>query len=324
MPKNGFLQAASRLQCNLYNAKIRTLLKLILIRKLLRGIPVAMKEKEEHISTTQPEDYLVAALIDYYRKPLVQRNYIHAAKVAQNILARNGTYQAGLLEKRFLFFASKLKDNVNPTTLRDFAEKCHASATKAGTCPSPDEKQNLSARALKKRVKEDLSLALKLGHSEGAAITRAAYELVKKKREEMARTRLSESIRRHPLRETLEGLMVKAGRLAKEDIRNQFLHLKRPSFSQNNGEGVLYGLLAKAQAFSAARLHRLMGDELFFLCRPTGFLDQKGTTIVVEVPTSAHLHALTYRKLEILRALKTDNAFLLVNKIHFKVKSTTF
>lgn len=283
-----------------------------------------MKESTSHNTSITPNDYLTASLFDYFRDPKNSRNVFHAAKLAQTILVRDVPHKANI-EKRFIFFAAKLKNDVTATTLRDFAEKCFAIALKAGFClkSSSTNEQTTSIRTLKKRAKEDLSISLKLGHSEGAAVNRAAYELVRTRKAEMAKHRLTETIRAHPLRETLEGLMVNDTRLAKEDIRNQFLRLKRPSFHRSNGDGVLYGLLAKAQAFSAPRLHRLLGDELFFLCRPCGFLDQKETTVVIEVPTSAHLHALTYRKLEILRALKEDTAFLLVNKLHFKVKTTS-
>ncbi len=279
-----------------------------------------MSNNQQQDKQILPEDYLVASLLDYFRSPKSGPNFLHAAHLAQAVLARNSLYTAPLLEKRFKFLASALKNNVTINSLRDFAQKCQMAATKAGACKNVTESAQPTLRMLKKHAKEELSSSLRMGHSEGASVNRAAYELFKKQRVEMAKTRMRDSIRTHPLRETLEGLMVKDARVAKEDIRQQLLRLKRPSTKNNAGEGVLYGLLRKAQAFSAPRVHRLLGDELFFLCRPAGFMDQKGTTVVVEVPTSAHLHALTYRKLEILRALKADTAFLLANKVHLKIK----
>jgi hypothetical protein len=79
-------------------------------------------------------------------------------------------------------------------------------------------------------------------------------------------------------------------------------------------------VLKKAQAFSMMRLHYLMGDELFFLCRPLGFLDRFENTILIEVPTSSHLNALVYKKFEILKALKADAIFKNAQNIRFVVR----
>ncbi len=276
-----------------------------------------MKEQSDNNVTFHHEDYLVASLIDYFREPKAARNFLHAAKLAHSVLTRDSAPKAAALDKRFLFLASKLKDNIAPSTLRDFAKSCFAAAKRdsdpvlSSTTPTK--------RTLLKRAKEDLAQSLQSGYSEGAAINRAAYELIKKRKEEQAKQKLAKTIQIHPMRDTLLGLVTQNGRLANEDIRNQLLQLKRRRTDKNSGGGILFGLLERAQAFSVPRLHRLLGDELFFLCRPCGFLDQKGGTVVVEVPTNAHLHALTYRKLEILRALRSDSAFVNVSRLHFKV-----
>lgn len=284
-----------------------------------------MKEKPEHNSPTRQEDYLVATLLDFFRDPRASFSFLHAAKIALNVLARDSAIKASLLEKRFVFYASNLKDNVSANALRDFTEKCSLAAKKNGALSATEITISPpTMQTLKKRAKEDLTASMRLGYSQGAAINRAANELVKNRRKDLAKERLAESVRSHPLRDTLEGVMGKEQKLAKEDIRNQLLRLQRHGNEKGGCGGILFGLLAKAKAFSAPRLHRLLGDELFFLCRPTGFLDSKGSTLIVEVPTSAHLHILTYRKLDILRALKEDSAFISAKKIHFKVTTSTF
>lgn len=284
-----------------------------------------VKEKHQSTSVVNPVDYLVANLLDFYRDPRKESRFFEAAKMAINQISRMSKSNSAIaLEKRFFFFASKLKNNITAASLRDFAEKCLESAYNSGVLfvtkdknPSEPPKN----RSLHKRAKETVIESLKQGFSEASAVQRAANKLVKNQKQNLKEARLAQLAKSHPLEETLTVL---AGHraLAKEDVRHQLLRLKK--HSSINGEGVLFNLLKKAESFSNARLHKLLGDELFFLCRPLGFLDQKASTLMVEVPTSAHLYALTYRKLEILNALKKDAAFLATKKIIFKVTNTGY
>lgn len=267
------------------------------------------------------EDYLVALLIDYFRAPSCADNFSHAAKIALNLITRDSIFKADLLKKRYYFFASQLKGNITPTSLRNFAQACYSAAEKTGAwLPKKETRPTVSLRTITNTAKEEVKNSLKRGHSEGAAINRAAYELVKIRQENFVKSRQDQRIKSHPLSEMLSGLGAD-GRIAREDVRNHFLRLKK---SHRKGQdGVLYQLLMKAKSFSAPVLHRLMGDELFFICRPTGFLDQRGYIVVVEVPTSAHLHAMTYRKLDLLRALKKDDNFGFAKAIHLKLQAYT-
>jgi hypothetical protein len=269
------------------------------------------------------EDYLVASLLDFFRHIENETKWFQAAKIALNQVERMANLNASPLEKSFIFFASKLKNNISPASLRFFAHECISRAAKIRliTAPCDSVPMQTSSAYLRKKARHNITKSLSTGHSESASILRAANSL----RAESAHTKLVErraqKIHNHPLRDTLEALNTNTKKIAKEDIRNHFINLK--NFTSNNKQqGVLFGILKKAQAFNTSHLHELLGDELFHLCRPLGFLDKNDTTIIIEVPSSAHLHALTYRKLDILRALKQDPCFNKARYIKFKIKST--
>lgn len=270
-------------------------------------------------------DYLMARLLDLFRDPRNESRWPEAAKIAINQLARINNQKAQAFEKRFLFFSGKLKNNISPITLRAFAVECIDSAERTGFFAHLEKNTKvLSTKALEKKAQRDLSWSFSAGHSEGAALCRAANELFKEEKKKKALERLTKIAQSHPLRETFETLESQNQHMAKEDIRRHFLRLKRAPDEKNSGQGTLFGLLVRAQAFSSTTMHKLLGDELFFLCRPLGFVDQSSSTVLVEVPTSAHLHALAYRKLDIVRALKKDQAFAMVKNIKLKVTGSAF
>jgi hypothetical protein len=263
-------------------------------------------------------DYLVANLLDFFRKPSHENKFFEAAHIAVAHVSKiSSDKEAQILSKRYLFFSSKLKNNLSSVSIRSFASDCLESAIKIGLLE--DKSIEISTQALHKKAKLELSQSLASGHSEASAIHRAANVLLKAKRARDAKEKIKNLAMRHPLKEVLEISTMNDRPLAKEDIKNHLLKLKTPS---SEYQGVLYRLLERTQAFSTYRLHALLGDELFFLCRPLGFLDEPATILVVEVPTSAHLYALTYRKMEIIRLMKRDLTFRNVKMLRFKVASS--
>jgi len=270
------------------------------------------------------EDYLVACLLDFFRHIENETKWFQAAKIALNQVERMANVSSTKLDKSFVFFASKLKNNISPSSLRFFAHEClsRAAATRTIREAPVTSTTPVSSAYLRKKAQKDITKSLSVGHSESAAVVRAANSLRAERVDKKSAERLSKKINSHPLRDTLEVLNTTDKKLAKEDIRNHLINLKNFTNNNNKQQGVLFGVLKKAQAFSTAHLHELLGDDLFHLCRPLGFLDKNDTTIVIEVPSSAHLHALTYRKLDILRALKQDPSFVKARWIKFKVKST--
>lgn len=264
-------------------------------------------------------DYLVALLIDFFRKPENETDFLGAAKIALNLLGKNNDH-APRLKRGFYQLSGKLKNNISPQGLRFFAMEC-IDALGAPSNMATNDQSMPSKRGLRKIAQKDISLALLGGHSPDAALNRAAIGLLKTKQKRDQNQRISNLMSTHPLKDTLLACNVLQTRLAKEDIKHHFLRLGKEN---KKGGGVLFGLLAKASCFSAYRLNKLLGDELFFLCRPVGFFDQTQTTILIEVPTNAHVHALTYRKLDILRALRKDTAFSQVKNLRFKVSQNLF
>lgn len=285
----------------------------------------AVKDMNQEQTKTKQIDYLVATLLDFFRHPKNELRFMDAAKFAINQLGRATNLPVSRYERRFFFFASKLKNNIAIDSIRTFATSCYEALENNPSIDLPTASgKPLSARTLYKRAQMQLSESLSSGHSEDAAIHRAANQLLKLKQKSDQEERIARLTQKHPLRDTLEALNSTNRTLAKEDIRQHLLRLKPTKNSARSSDGVLFSLLEKAQAFSASRLHKLLGDELFFLCRPLGFLDQHSSIVIVEVPTNAHLHALTYRKHEILKALKKDQTFRATKDIRLKVASTSF
>lgn len=264
-------------------------------------------------------DYLVASLIEFFRDPRSEMRYLEAAKIAQNQMDRAGVKEN--LEKRFIFFASRLRNNLSHLSIRSFAKECVESSYRAAILAEPKKLPD-PQKVLKRRAYKEVAEALSLGYSQVSALNRAAHQLAKEKHRQNLEERKAKVVANHPLNHTLTALNSLSSRVPKEDIRNHLLNLNRKESSSN--EGKLFGLLKKAQAFSAPKMHALIGDELFFLCKPLGFLDKNDQTLLVEVPTSAHLHALTYRKLELLMALKKDETFRFAKNIRFKVAYSSF
>jgi len=271
------------------------------------------------------EDYLVANLLDYFRKVEHEENWFQASKMAKSFLKRSLNVESERLDKRLIFLASQLKNNLSPKSIRLFAHECIMSAAKIignpqnGQGPAGKKDINLHKKAMK-----DIKNFLQEGHKEQAALARAANGLMKERKKEEAQEKQRARISNHPLKETLELLNSAHKPLPREDIRNHLLHLKTQTNMQNKSQGMLLQVLKKAEAFSVSRIHKLLGDELFFLCRPLGFVDKNSQIVEVEVPTSAHLNALTYRKLEILRALKADPTFKTTHSIRLKVRCRLF
>lgn len=270
------------------------------------------------------EDFLVANLLDYFRKVEHEEKWSEAARMAKNFIKRSANIESERLDKRLNFLAAQLKNNLTPTSIRLFAQECLKSASKVGNlnhhAPSfslPKKSNHLQKKALK-----EIKSSIENGHSEQAALTRAAYGLFREQRTHEQQAKRALSIQQHPLKDTLELLNSAHKPLPREDIRLHLLHLKNHANRQNPGQGMLFTILKKAQAFSALRIHQLIGDELFFLCRPLGFVDKNEQIVEVEVPTSAHLNALTYRKFELLKALKNDPTFKQAQSIRLKVRSS--
>jgi hypothetical protein len=268
-------------------------------------------------------DHMVANLIDYFRNPQNHGCYVYAAKIASNQVERLSPFSAERVEAAFISFSRKLKDGITPASLRTFSENCLGYAYKQRLLGAIDQEKPTpsvkSPSGMKKTAVHAISRAIEQGFSHHSAVNKAAHELFKERSEQTKQSKLASLTKAHPLGETLRLLNASNRTLPKEDIRSHFLGLKKMENPTRKGEGVLYSMLAKAQCFGAANLLRLLGDELFYIVRPVGFLDREGTTIVVEVMNESQMYALTYKKMVILKALQKDPAFSSAKNIRFKV-----
>lgn len=262
---------------------------------------------------------LVASLLDFFRDPKEELNYRTAAKIAWQKAVLLGAPPS--LQKRFLFFTQSLKNNISCISLRRYAQECYSALASQLPLKSPNSSE-MNDKALQKKARRELELCFASGHQEAASIERTAQELAKNHRLLEQKRKLLALAQSHPLRESFFSCQIGQKPLPKEDVKSHFLRLKKTG--DHGYKTSLLSLLQKAQSFSTTNLHRLLGDELFFLCRPLGFLEKSNSIVVIEVPTNAHLHALAYKKLEILKSLKKDLAFCDVKTIRFQIKRATY
>lgn len=259
-----------------------------------------MITKEEDNNWHLKREYLVAHLLDFFRDPSQEKNFSHAASIAFNQLSQNNNFTDDFYEQ-LLYHTNNLSNNLTAESLRHFANQCmfyHIKNTKYKK--SPKNILNLA--------KDKLSFLLSCGHSPEASLQRTSQYLLQNNNT-LKQHKLAKLILNHPLKDVLIPYDIAQKNLPKEDIKQHFLKLK-PS--------MLFMLLTKAQAFSVPRLHSLLGDDLFFLCKPLGF-SKDDSIVIIKTPTNAHLHALTYKKHHIIQSLKRDPAFSALKNIRLEI-----
>ncbi|MCA9508410.1 MAG: hypothetical protein KC505_08320, partial [Myxococcales bacterium] len=230
------------------------------------------------LSIQRHEDYLTANLLDFFRTIDNENKWMQAEKIALNHVQRVASRTLDCFEKKFSFLAHRLKNNITPTSLRAFAHECIVFAQQREVLSRTPSSQKTQTKNIEKKIQKKLSLALDSGCSQGSAVNRVAHSLLLEKVEQRRLIARSKLIEQHPLGTTLN-LLAGNQKIAKEDIRNHLFNLAKKS--NNKGGTQLFNILKKAQSFSVINLHSLLGDELFFLCRPLGFLDQKSEIVIV-------------------------------------------
>jgi hypothetical protein len=260
--------------------------------------------------------YLKTKLIEHFRKNNSQNIVTDSFKIALNHLVLLSGKDTLSIEKTLLFYAHKLKNSNFLPAIQNFASETIALAQKYHFFESRISSKN---KNLKKVVSSTIKTLLSEGYSENSASNKAAFMMYKKQQQQNNKIREQIILKNHPLKENLSCLLSQK-KYPKEDIKQKLLNITSKPDTAKKGQGVLYGLLTKARAFSDSNIHILLGDELFFLCRPLGFLDKNDSLLLIEVNNSSSLYALTYRKLEIINLLKKDTTFSKVKNIRFELK----
>jgi len=259
------------------------------------------------------ENYLVANLIEAFRILNPEKYWHRAPKIAKDQLSRFSSDKKDLLN-HFENLAIPLRERIDHLSLRDFAHQSIMLTKRFGFFDTkklaPDDKNHLT------NAKANIQRALFEGYCEKTAILRAANELLQKDREQKREIFRQNELKSHPLREVL--FLSENIKIAKEDVRYHLLNLKRTS---GKNQSVLFEILIKTRIFSPHHIHHLLGDELFFLARPKGFLDRSEETIVIEVVSPAHQTIVSFRKMEIINRLKADKAFVKIKNIWFNIKA---
>lgn len=144
------------------------------------------------------------------------------------------------------------------------------------------------------------------------ALTRALRER-RKSRRHLRRLQLESQ---DPLRSLLGLPEGSAVFLPWRDLR---LHLA----SARNRAGqdqALPGLLRQAARFSERTLRPALGEELWAICLPVGFVDPRMTRVSVQVRSSALAHEVSMRRVELLARLRQVPGFEQVRDIRFLVE----
>lgn len=267
-------------------------------------------------SYLEEENNFVSLLLDYFRKN--KYRYDHSSQnLVMQYLFRSYGQKISFLEKKISSLGYSQLETINPKNIRNFAQNCLKLIREYDQSNNKNNKEeNIN---MKKIAESNIKKAIQNGLTQNEAIKLAANKLIDIKNKEEKIIKQNKILSFHPLKESLQSLCINPKKIAKEDIRNHLLNLKKDSKNSiNKGEGVLYGLLIKARSFSIYHLHGLLGDELFYLCKPLGFLDKNETILEVLVASSSHQTIAHFQKADIINCLKKDESFKNVRDIKFK------
>lgn len=262
----------------------------------------------------EEENSFVSLLLDFFRKNKCR--YDHSSQnIVMQYLFRSYGEKVSLLEKKIFSLGYSQLQIINPKNIRSFATDCLKLIMECEKINKNTKEDNAN---IKKIAQNNIKKAIQNGLAPNEAIKLAAKKLIDIKNQEEKIIKQNKMLSAHPLKESLLSLSINQKKIAKEDIRNHLLNLKKDSKNSVKGDGILYGLLIKARSFSIYHLHSLLGDELFFLCKPIGFLDKNETILQASVASSSHQTIAHFHKSDIINCLKKDEAFKNVREIKFK------
>jgi hypothetical protein len=118
-----------------------------------------------------------------------------------------------------------------------------------------------------------------------------------------------------PLRELLDLPRHGEVRLPRTDLR---AHLTR-ALQKDGSRSSLPGILRRAARFSEKTLRPALGEELWALCRPVGFSDDRGRRLSIEVVGASFAHEAHMRRNELLHRLQAVPGFEEVKELRFLV-----
>lgn len=265
-------------------------------------------------------NHLKTNLIEYFRTKKNHSNWEMAHKIALNQIKRITTKDTEVIQQAFEYYAQKLKNNLTLASICSFANNCIKYSYTQGIFENEQSEFAISEqKSFKKIAFKSIESMIKKGVNPMYALNKTAKILYKKKIEDNTKKHKATILKAHPLSENIHMAKLITDKIPKEDVRNKLLSLGYTSRSKE-GE-ILFNVLKKASAFCPHNLHKLLGDELFYLCKPVGFNDKNGNIVILEVNDNSALYALTYKKMDIINRLKNDINFKNLNNVRFKIKS---
>lgn len=175
----------------------------------------------------EQENFLVARLMDFFRDLNNEDKWQKAAKISLNYLDRLvHNLPKEKLEKRFLFLASSLKNNINPSSVRKFSKECIVSANNCRAFNAIfSETHHSQETNFEKKVQLQINRSLSDGYLPQSAVNKTATKLWRENLEKRRMEKNQKLLQKHPLKDVLAPAMMHK-KLAREDIRSQFLTLK--------------------------------------------------------------------------------------------------
>ena len=94
-------------------------------------------------------------------------------------------------------------------------------------------------------------------------------------------------------------------------------HLKKLAKNQTS---VFSNSLKESAPFFSENMKKILGEEIYTLCKPVGYLDRNHKILLVKAKSSAIIHLLNFQKSDILNKIKRVPQFKQVNDIRFSLQ----
>lgn len=258
---------------------------------------------KEHLKNKGPR---AASLFMFLRRLLerpgarLSMHDLSRAAVVQ-LLRRENVKRLNTRRKDLEHEAARLSEAVHDPTdsrqLRQFCEYLYESAEVILASQEHANRFDNSANT-KAWLEDALAFEKRRGLSDDEAMKRAVTRVIKerKKGDGKRSVRLESN---DPLRALLH-LETGAQRLPRTDVRVAIVGQRHTPLGQ---------ALRDAARFREEVLREALGEELWGLCRPTGFASSRRTKLLVAVLSSAILQEVSMRKSELLSRIKRTEGF---------------
>jgi len=215
------------------------------------------------------------------------------------------------LKREALRLAEEVHDPTDSRQLRHFSMGLRQSADIMEKSRRHHERF-VNLGSVESSMEDALAFELRRGLSQDEAMARAVTRVIKERKKGRG-TRVVTLDHQDPLRGLLH-LASGRNQLPKNDVRVAMAAQKNTPLGQ---------ALRDSARFREDVLRDALGEELWGLCRPTGFADVMRRKLLVCVLSSAILQEVTMRKNEVLSRIKRTEGFESVRQLKLYVSDAT-